>query len=176
MSGSYITPESLHDTRLLRMTIVFARRLDSPIILCIDSKCLFAFLFTFSSSVLGSAGDSAVCMHDPDAALLGTERAWIWKFECESMFRQNRGVRISPFRCGTTCRKLCRSSKLPNFAFYHNCISGCLRIELCFRLLARGSPLLIKPFAEEEGVCGSCRSFMVWDFSSGDVHRHLPMG
>ena len=44
------------DTRLLRMTIVFARRLDSPIILCIDSKCLFAFLFTYSSSVLGSAG------------------------------------------------------------------------------------------------------------------------
>ena len=85
------------------MTIVFARRLDSPIILCIDSKCMFAFLFTFSSSVLGSAGDSAVCMHDPDASLLGTE--------CESTFRQNHGVRISPFRCGTTCRTM----TLPEF-------------------------------------------------------------
>ena len=99
--------------------------------------------FHFSSSVLGSAGDSVVCMHDhPDAALLGTERAWICKFECESTFRQNRGVRISPFRCGTTCRTM----TLPEFQASQFCLlpqfNGCLRVELGFRLLARGSPSL----------------------------------
>ena len=40
MSGSYIIPDFLHETRLFSMTIDFLGLLDSPITVCFASKCL----------------------------------------------------------------------------------------------------------------------------------------